>query len=185
MPAKMKRLLAPATLFILFFISLLSSCNPGNTKEAESKNSVSDKRDKINIMLDSFNRAAAKADYNAYFNFFTDDAIFTGTDATERWNKKEFMIWAKPFFDRGRAWSFTSMGRHIYFDSTGTIAWFDELLNTQMKICRGSGVVVKKGPDWKVEQYILSATIPNGIMDAVVKMKASAEDSIINKLIHH
>lgn len=185
MPAKMKRLLAPATLIILFFISLLSSCNPGNTKETESKNSVSDKRDKINIMLDSFNRAAAKADYNAYFNFFTDDAIFTGTDATERWNKKEFMIWAKPFFDRGRAWSFTSMGRHIYFDSTGTIAWFDELLNTQMKICRGSGVVVKNGPDWKVEQYILSATIPNGIMDAVVKMKASAEDSIINKLIHH
>jgi hypothetical protein len=36
-------------------------------------------------------------------------------------------------------------------------AWFDELLNTQMKICRGSGVLVKKiGQEWKIKQYVLS-----------------------------
>ena len=136
----------------------------------------------INAMLDSFNIAAAKADYNTYFNFYTDDAIFTGTDATERWNKKTFMVWAKPYFDKGKAWNFTSLERHIYFDKTGTLAWFDELLNTQMKICRGSGVVVKQGNEWKVEQYILSATIPNELMDSVIKIKTPAEDSIINSL---
>jgi hypothetical protein len=33
-------------------------------------------------------------------------AIFIGTDATENWNKMQFQAFAKPFFDRGKAWSF-------------------------------------------------------------------------------
>jgi hypothetical protein len=136
----------------------------------------------VSTMLDSFNRAAARADYKTYFNFYTEDAIFTGTDATERWDKPAFMVWAKPIFDKGRAWDFTAIDRHIYFDSTGKLAWFDELLNTQMKICRGSGVVVKQGNEWKVKQYILSTTIPNEQLDPIVKMKAKLEDSIISSL---
>lgn len=136
----------------------------------------------INAMLDSFNVAAAKADYNTYFNFYTADAIFTGTDATERWNKQEFMAWAKPIFDKGSAWNFSTLERHIYFDKTGSLAWFDELLNTQMKICRGSGVLVKEGDDWKVKQYILSAMVPNSLLDSVIKLKAPEEDAIISKL---
>ncbi|HSC54120.1 MAG TPA: nuclear transport factor 2 family protein [Phnomibacter sp.] len=137
----------------------------------------------INALLDSFNAAAAKADYNRYFDFYTDDAIFTGTDATERWDKKAFMAWAKPIFDKGRAWNFSAIERHIYFDNTGSLAWFDELLNTQMKICRGSGVLVKQGNDWKVQQYILSTTVPNDILDSVIQLKAPAEDTIIQKLL--
>lgn len=136
----------------------------------------------VNATLDSFNRAAANADFNSYFNFYTDNSIFTGTDATERWNKKEFMAFAKPYFDKGKAWNFTSLERHIYFDTTSNYAWFDELLNTQMKICRGSGVLVKKNDGWKVEQYILSATIPNSFMDSVVKLKAPIEDEMIQKM---
>ena len=133
-------------------------------------------------MLDSFNLAAASSDYKTYFNFFTDYAVFTGTDATERWNKKEFMVWAKPYFDKKTTWDFTALERHIYFDKTGTLAWFDELLNTQMKICRGSGVLVKEPNGWKVMQYILSITIPNEVMDSVVKIKAPIEDELIKKL---
>jgi hypothetical protein len=30
-----------------------------------------------------------------------------------------------------KAWSFTALERHIYFDKTGKTAWFDELLNTK------------------------------------------------------
>ncbi len=136
----------------------------------------------IAAMLDSFNVAAAKADFNKYFSYYTDDAIFTGTDATERWDKKAFMVWAKPYFDRGKAWNFTAMQRHIYFDKTGNTAWFDELLHTQMKICRGSGVLVKLDEGWKIQQYILSTTVPNKLLDSVIKIKAHEEDSIINKL---
>lgn len=168
---------------LLPIVSLLffSSCTSNGKTETTTTDTATAKK-QINAMLDSFNAAAARADFNTYFNFYTDDAIFTGTDATERWGKKEFMNYAKPYFDKGRAWSFTSLGRHIYFDKTGSLAWFDELLNTQMKICRGSGVLVKQGNNWKVQQYILSATVPNDIMNDVIKLKAPVEDSIINKL---
>lgn len=64
-------------------------------------------------MLDSFNRAAARADFTAYFNYYTEDGIFCGTDATERWNKKEFMAWSKLYFDKGKAWDLTGISTWI------------------------------------------------------------------------
>lgn len=182
--AKQNRAERLPKLTIIFVVLLLyfSSCT-SNEKNAEATVAdTANEKKHIIAMLDSFNTAAANADYKTYFNFYTDDAIFTGTDATERWDKKEFMVWAKPYFDKGKAWSFASLERHIYFDKTGSLAWFDELLNTQMKICRGSGVVVKQGEVWKVQQYILSATVPNQQMNSLIKIKAPAEDSLINKL---
>jgi outer membrane murein-binding lipoprotein Lpp len=136
----------------------------------------------IAAMLDSFNVAAANADYDRYFNYFTEDATFNGTDATENWDKKAFMVWAKKYFDKKTTWNFTSIQRNIYFGKNADIAWFDELLSTQMKICRGSGVVVKQNSEWKVQQYVLSMTIPNDLSNGIIKMKAPLEDSIINKL---
>ncbi len=136
----------------------------------------------IGAMLDSFNVAAARADYTRYFDFYTADAIFIGTDATEHWNKASFMVWAKPFFDKKRTWNFRSIQRHIYFGKGGDIAWFDELLSTQMKICRGSGVVVKQNNEWKIQQYVLSMTIPNSQTKQIIKFKAAEEDSIITRL---
>jgi hypothetical protein len=62
------------------------------------------------------------------------------------------------------------MERHIYVDKSGKTTWFDELLNTQ-KICRGSGVLVKVGKDWKIKHYVLSMTVPNDNVTEVVKLK--------------
>jgi len=168
----MTKILLP---FFILVCTVWIACTDPKTDNAASEK-------QIHVLLDSFNAAAARADYNLYFSYYTPDAVFMGTDATEHWNKDEFMIWSKPYFDRGRAWNFTSMQRHIYFDTSGQLAWFDELLNTQMKICRGSGVVVKQGTDWKVKQYVLSMTIPNALVDTIVPMKALQEDSIINSL---
>ncbi len=133
-------------------------------------------------LLDSFNDAAAKADFERYFGYFAENAVFIGTDATEHWDKKAFMDYAKPHFDKKKTWNFKSIERHMFFDEAGKIAWFDELLSTQMKICRGSGVVRKQGNDWKIEQYVLSMTIPNDNSDAVTKMKTPIEDDLIKKL---
>jgi len=167
-----------------FLLTLaLPSC-----REKEQPATATDKNAEeklVSTTLDSFNRAAARADFNAYFNYYTEDAVFAGTDATERWDLPSFKTWAKPFFDHGRAWDFTAIERHIYFDKTGELAWFDELLRTQMKICRGSGVMVKKGNDWKVQQYILSTTVPNPVLDSVINMKAAAEDSLMKVLQKH
>jgi len=131
---------------------------------------LNDKQE-INQLLDNWHDAASKADFNRYFDLLSDQSVFIGTDATENWNKKDFMVWSKPYFDKGKAWRFTSLERNIYIDSTVNIAWFDELLNTQMKICRGSGVVSKEGKQWKIMQYVLSMTFPNDNINAVFKIK--------------
>ncbi|KMQ63119.1 hypothetical protein ACM46_14365 [Chryseobacterium angstadtii] len=139
----------------------------------------------IATMLDGFNTAAANADFTAYFNYFADESTFIGTDATEVWDKKAFMVWAKPYFDKKKTWNFTSLKRNIYFSKDGKLAWFDELLDTQMKICRGSGVVEKINGSWKVKQYVLSVTVPNDVVDKVVSEKAALEDALIKELKKH
>ncbi|MFV8336122.1 nuclear transport factor 2 family protein [Flavobacterium sp. RSP29] len=165
----MKKMLA------FLIVLTLSGCKSMMENQTVSKSN-------INSTLDAWHKAAAEANYNAYFSLMADDAVFIGTDAAENWNKTAFQAYAKPHFDKGNAWSFTALERHIYFDETGQIAWFDELLNTQMKICRGSGVLVKIGKEWKIKHYVLSMTIPNENSNEVIKAKASLEDAMIKIL---
>ncbi|SIQ54714.1 SnoaL-like domain-containing protein [Chryseobacterium sp. RU37D] len=164
------------TIFFTFILLILSF----TSMSAQSK--FEKEKTEIGTMLDGFNVAAAKADYITYFSYFADESTFIGTDATEVWNKKTFMNWAKPHFDKKRTWNFTSLKRNIYFSKDGKLAWFDELLDTQMKICRGSGVVEKINGEWKVKQYVLSVTVPNDVVDKVVAEKAPIEDILIQKL---
>lgn len=139
-------------------------------------------KEQVSQTLDAWHKAAADANFEVYFNLIADNGVFIGTDATENWIKPDFKVWAKPFFDKGQTWNFTALERHIFFDKTGKTAWFDELLNTQMKICRGSGVLVKIGKEWKIQHYVLSMTIPNDEVDAAIKIKAPIEDLFIAKL---
>lgn len=135
--------------------------------------------DTINKTLDSWHKAAAEANYDDYFDALAEDAVFIGTDATENWTKPAFQAYAKPYFDKGKAWSFTSIQRHVYLNKDKTLAWFDELLDTQMKICRGSGVLVLQNGKWKIQHYVLSMTVPNDNSDAVIKIKSPIEESLI------
>ena len=136
----------------------------------------------VSKVLDDLNAFATAADFTGYFNLYAPESTFIGTDAGEVWNKKEFMDYAKPHFDKGKAWNFTSLQRTITFSSDGKYAWFDELLDTQMKICRGSGVLEKIGSQWKIRQYVLSMTIPNDVSNKVVEIKTPLEDEVLMKL---
>lgn len=138
-----------------------------------------DNKNEINLVINNWHKAASVANFNDYFSALTDDSIFIGTDATENWNKTEFEAFAKPYFEKGKAWNFTPIERHIYFSEDKKTAWFDELLDTQMKICRGSGVLVRINNTWKIKHYVLSMTIPNDNTNEVVKIKASLEDPIL------
>ncbi len=159
----------------LFAISVLViSCGREVTE-------TGDETHRISAVMDSFHVAAARADYDAYFRCFAEEAVFIGTDATERWDKQSFMEWTKPYFDRGRAWSFSALERHVSIGKDGATAWCDELLDTQMKICRGSGVLVKENGEWKITHYVLSMTVPNDLTDSVVTLKSAIEDGLIQK----
>ena len=157
---------------ILVFTLFVVACSPKKSDETEL----------VSKTLDQFNKDAADANFEAYFSHFAADGVFMGTDATERWDKKEFEIWAKPFFDRKTTWNFKALKRNIYFSDDGQFAWFDELLDTQMKVCRGSGVLIKEHEEWKLKQYVLSMTVPNEKVDEVVRLKKELEELIIDRI---
>ncbi|MDH4403240.1 MAG: nuclear transport factor 2 family protein [Flavobacterium sp.] len=159
---------------LLFCILLLGS-------KSFSQNTDSDKK-KINTTLDSWHKAAANMEFDNYFSYMTTNGVFIGTDATENWQLDAFKAFSKPYFDKGKAWDFKCLQRNIYFDKSQNTAWFDELLDTQMKICRGSGVLIKQGNTWKIAHYVLSMTVPNDNLDEVVKIKEKIENGVIEKL---
>lgn len=180
---KFMKLFFVLTLAYLFFSCGQKTTETHSNEQLDAKVFViANEKKQINNMLDSFNLAAANADYDLYFSYYDNDAVFIGTDATENWCKDSFMIWSKPFFDKGHVWNFKSLKRNIYFDKDGKVAWFDELLDTQMKICRGSGVLSKQGDVWKIQQYVLSMTIPNSKTNQVVELKTIVEDSLFYDL---
>lgn len=162
--------------YLILLIGLMVgiSCNRTASSRLE--------RESINDTLDRYHLDAAEAHFINYFNHFTEDSYFLGTDASEHWDKKAFMEFSKPYFDRGRAWNFKAIERNLYLGENNKIAWFDELLETQMKICRGSGVLVKLKNKWMIKHYVLSMTIPNELADSVVYLKTNLENQLIQNL---
>jgi uncharacterized protein (TIGR02246 family) len=129
---------------------------------------ASDSAAAVSAVLDAWHAAAAAADEERYFAFFTPDAVFLGTDGTERWTRNEFRRYAHPYFAKGKAWSFKSVARQVAFAPDGSVAWFDEALSTpNLGPCRGSGVLLLQGGKWKIAQYNLSVPIPNDLMGEV------------------
>ena len=104
-------------------------------------------------------------------------SVFIGTDARENWKKQQFEAFSKPYFDNGKAWDFKTLERNIYLNTEGNFAWFDELLNTWMGTCRGSGVLEKKDNSWAIKHYVLSVPIPNDDIQKVIAAKQE-KDSI-------
>ncbi|HEX9981469.1 MAG TPA: nuclear transport factor 2 family protein [Flavobacterium sp.] len=158
-------------LFSLTFLFLAIIC----TAQDSDKSS-------IDAVLTNWHKAAAEAKFDNYFSLMSPDAIFIGTDATENWTIEQFKAFAKPFFDKGRAWDFKAVERNIYVGKNGDLAWFDEMLSTWMKICRGSGVMRKENGQWKIVHYVLSMTVPNDNAIEVVKIKQKLEDQLLEQM---
>jgi ketosteroid isomerase-like protein len=116
----------------------------------------------VDAVMDDWHAAAAAADESRYFGHLADEAVFLGTDGTERWDKAAFQAFAHPYFAKGKAWTFRAVKRTVAFAAGGTVAWFDEDLDTtNMGPCRGSGVLELRKGVWKILQYNLSIPIPN------------------------
>jgi ketosteroid isomerase-like protein len=123
----------------------------------------------IAMTLDDFHDAASAADEQRYFGLLADDAVFLGTDATERWTKDEFRAYAHPYFSKGKGWTFVPRGRHISIDPEGRLAWFDEILDSaSYGECRGTGALALRDGVWKIVQYDLTIPIPNDLAKELV-----------------
>ena len=132
---------------IVHLTSLLSAQSTKDVIDADSILTVS-----VNSFINDWHAQASEAD-KAYFDKIAKDGIYIGTDATELWTKDEFYLWGKKYFDRGKAWTFTTIDRNVYFSDDKKYAWFNELLNTTMGVCRASGVLKKKGNNYFLQKF--------------------------------
>jgi hypothetical protein len=124
----------------------------------------------IHSILDDWHMAAATADEEKFFGTMSEEAIYLGTDKTERWKRDELRQWSTRAFERDTAWAFTSYDRELYFSEDGRTAWFEELLETWMGPCRGSGVLMYRDSLWTLEHYNLAMLIDNDDVQAVLEV---------------
>ncbi len=156
-------------LFLIITIILF-----GNAFSQNNEKNIED----IHSFMNQWHKNVAKFQFEEYFNKMSPDGVFIGTDAIENWTIPEFKKFAKPFFDKKKTWDFKPLERNIYISDNNNFAWFDELLNTWMGICRGSGVLKKKNNEWKIVHYVLSVSIPNDDIKKVIELK-KVNDSLI------
>ncbi len=130
-------------------------------RRSNCKTKADDASAAIDSLMNSWHHAAAVADEEVFFGSMTSDAIYLGTDDSERWLRDDMREWSKKYFEGESAWAFTPHSRHIYFHDDGQMAWFEEKLNTWMGPCRGSGVVQRFAEGWKITHYNLAVTVPN------------------------
>lgn len=126
----------------------------------------------VEKIMNDWHVNAADANMEPYFAVMADDFFFLGTDPTERWSKKEFYDFSKPYFDRGDAWEFEAEERNWDISEDGNTAWFDEyLFTTNMNYCRGSGVLQRIDGEWKIYHYNLTVLIENEKMKKFLKLR--------------
>ena len=116
----------------------------------------------IDALLDGLHEDAHKGNFEAYFDRYSLDAVFLGTDKTERWNIQEFKSYAQPAFADGHGWTYKVIERN--WEGDGDMRWFDEILyNEKLGHCRGTGVVQLINNEWKIAHYALTMLVPNSI----------------------
>jgi hypothetical protein len=157
---------------VLFVLAMSVACTAGDERQsvpfdrAEATAAVS-------AVLDALHHNASVADEESYFALFAPEAVFLGTDATERWSVDEFRAYAHARFEQGQGWTYILRDgtRNIDFDPTGTVAWFDEILdNANYGETRGTGAMRWVDGAWRITQYHLTIPVPNDLARALVEM---------------
>ena len=126
--------------------------------------------DTLHTFIDAWHEAAAKADEDTFFGSMAADGIYLGTDASERWPRDTFRVWAAFAFDRESAWDFTPYQRELYFSDNNKYVWWEEMLETWMGPCRGSGVARFYDGRWQIQHYNLAVTVPNDKIEGFIEL---------------
>ena len=155
--------------FKMLILSLLMACTlPATAANADTAKHSS----AVAKTLDTLHAAAAAANWETYFNQYTADAIFIGTDAGERWDMPTF----KSFASNTKGWDYKLQNRHIILGQHGNTAWFDEIThNAKYGTSRGTGVLIRSKSGWKVTQYHLTFPIPNDLAKGITEQIQSFE----------
>jgi len=124
----------------------------------------------VDHVLNNLHLHASEANGKAYFDLFAQDAVFFGTDISERWNKAAFKEYGMTRFADGDGWTYHMKERNIFFSDDGRTCWFDEILNNEKYgEFRGTGVLKIVMGKWKIVQYNLLLPIPNDLFMNISK----------------
>ena len=128
----------------------------------------------LDALLNGLHLDAHKGNFESYFDRYSTDAVFLGTDKIERWTIEDFKAYAKPAFLDGHGWTYAVIERN--WEGDGNTRWFDEiLLNEKLGHCRGTGVVELIKGEWKISHYALTMLVPNSIAAKVGALTLEAE----------
>ena len=128
----------------------------------------------LDALLNGLHLDAHKGNFESYFDRYSTDAVFLGTDKTERWTIEDFKAYAKPAFLDGHGWTYAVIERN--WEGDGNTRWFDEiLLNEKLGHCRGTGVVELINGEWKISHYALTMLVPNSIAAKVGALTLEAD----------
>jgi len=125
----------------------------------------------IGEVLDGWHEDAATGNLEHYFDAMTEGSVFLGTDASERWDRDSFRVFAAPHFADGHGWSYRPRDRHIRTNAYGDVAWVDEILDhDSYGELRGTAVLRRNGEEWRIAHYSLSFLVPNAVVGEVVEV---------------
>ena len=128
----------------------------------------------IDALIDGLHQDAHEGNFHTYFDRYPPDAVFLGTDKSERWTIDQFKVYAEPAFEDGHGWTYSVKERN--WEGEGSTRWFDEvLLNEKLGHCRGTGVVELIDGEWKIAHYALTMLVPNEIAAEVGAQTQRAE----------
>lgn len=146
------------TWFAILAVAASGACAPAATPAPAPD--LNAERAAVDSVLTELHRTAAAGDWETYFGLYSGDAVFFGTDATERWSLDEFRGYASA----STGWTYDMTERNVFVSADGNTAWFDErLTNASYGETRGTGVLVKGDAGWKIAQYNLTIPIPNDL----------------------
>ncbi len=153
MPIKKSKLIS-----LLLILSI-----PVFVLQAQSKKAVKYEEQEIVLdqFMDAWHLAAATANAEVFFGMMREDAIYIGTDKSERWLRDELREWAAKAFESESAWTFKATERNWQIHKDENFAICDELLDTWMGPCRSTAVLKKRDDEWQIIHYQLSVTIDN------------------------
>ena len=115
--------------------------------------------------LDALHTAGAAGNEAEFVALLTPDAVFIGlSDGGERLQGEALRDFVSESLAADSVWDYRSADREVRVSADGSVAWFDEALQSDPQAGgHGSGVLVRSEDGlWKIAQYHFSLSQPGG-----------------------
>tara|TARA_R110002124_G_scaffold55646_8_gene157552 strand:- start:77 stop:607 length:531 start_codon:yes stop_codon:yes gene_type:complete len=126
--------------------------------------------------LDALHKAGAAGNEAEFVALLTPDAVFIGlADGGARLQGTALRDFVSGSLAADNVWDYRSADREIRVSADGSVAWFDEALQSDLPAGgHGSGVLVRSDAGiWKIAQYHLSLSQPGGAAAAPAAVPAT------------